>query len=237
MCNSWEVESRNVKAHSGRLEQQLFFSPLPAPHPNPPVAPSPMLPLPFDQEPLPLAPDHYKDCSRVYVVIDITDHPEVVVVDSEHEEELGDEDELEPGEEEEEQIESGSYVEVIDVSSDSGTNDDDDDPNYNPLRAIRYLQRTNHAVASYRLGTNKSTWCASIDDIVYTFPKRQKVMEKGTTKTNRAIIDYQINLPNEQIVECSITYKDVPIALSSESLIRDLIQFDLSECDLILGMD
>jgi len=42
--------------------------------------------------------------------------------------------------------------------------------------------RTNHIMADCRLGTNKCTWCACTEHTVYNFPKRSKVVEKGTTR-------------------------------------------------------
>ena len=87
---------------------ELFLPLAPAPHPDPYAAPLAMSPLPLDEElfdgypsltdsedeyeSFPLTPNHSEDSSRVHVVIDIPESPEVVVVDFEQEEELGDRD-------------------------------------------------------------------------------------------------------------------------------------------------
>ena len=59
--------------------------------------------------------------------------PEVLVMHPEHEEELGDRDELEP-EEEDEELEDESNIEIIDVNLDLGTNNDYNDLDCNYAR-------------------------------------------------------------------------------------------------------
>ena len=48
--------------------------------------------------------------------------------------------------------------------------------------------------------------------------------------------NYRIKLPNDSIVECPIFYKCVPISIDGTIFLKDLIQFDLSDFDIILGM-
>jgi len=50
-------------------------------------------------------------------------------------------------------------------------------------------------------------------------------------------VDYQIGLPNNQVIKCLILYKDVPIMIGEGRFLGDLIQFNLSEFDIILGMN
>ena len=50
-------------------------------------------------------------------------------------------------------------------------------------------------------------------------------------------VNYQIGLPNGQFIKCSILYKNVPIKIGEKRFLGDLIQFNLSEFDIILGMN
>jgi len=47
--------------------------------------------------------------------------------------------------------------------------------------------------------------------------------------------NYRISLPNGQEIECSILYKQVPIVIAECEFPRNLIQFDISEFDIIFG--
>ena len=49
--------------------------------------------------------------------------------------------------------------------------------------------------------------------------------------------NYRIKLPNDSIVNYPVFYKHVPISISGIIFLRDLIQFDLSDFDIILGMN
>jgi len=49
--------------------------------------------------------------------------------------------------------------------------------------------------------------------------------------------NYQIKLPNNSVVECPISYKLVPIMINGTTFLGDLIQFGLSDFDIILGMN
>jgi len=49
--------------------------------------------------------------------------------------------------------------------------------------------------------------------------------------------NYRIKLPNDYVVECSISYKLVPITIGGTTFPVALIQFDLSDFDIILGMN
>jgi len=49
--------------------------------------------------------------------------------------------------------------------------------------------------------------------------------------------NYRIKVPNNSIFECPIFYKHVPVSIGKTIFPGDLIQFDLSEFDMILGMN
>ena len=57
-------------------------------------------------------------------------------------------------------------------------------------------------------------------------------MEDKRTETN-----YRIKLPNDYVIECPISNKLVPITIGGTTFLVDLIQFDLSDFDIILGMN
>jgi len=54
---------------------------------------------------------------------------------------------------------------------------------------------------------------------------------------NKEEVAYRIGLPNRHVLKCSTLYKDVPILIGEHRFPGDLIQFDLSEFDVILGMN
>jgi len=70
----------------------------------------------------------------------------------------------------------------------------------------------------------------------YSFLPTRSVMplnlDDKKTETN-----YRIKLPNDCVIECPISYKLVPITISGTTFPVDLIQFDLSDFDFILGMN
>jgi len=53
----------------------------------------------------------------------------------------------------------------------------------------------------------------------------------------RTKINYRIKLPNDYVIECPISYKFIPIAIGGTTFTVDLIQFDLSDFDIILEMN
>jgi len=50
-------------------------------------------------------------------------------------------------------------------------------------------------------------------------------------------INYRIKLSNDSVIECPISYKLVPITIGGTTSPMDLIQFALSDFDIILGMN
>jgi len=57
-------------------------------------------------------------------------------------------------------------------------------------------------------------------------------LEDRRTETN-----YRIKLPNDSVIECPISYKLFPIIIGETTFSVDLIQFDLSDFDIISGMN
>jgi len=49
--------------------------------------------------------------------------------------------------------------------------------------------------------------------------------------------NYRIKLPNDSMIECAISNKLVPITIDGTTSLVDLIQFDLSDFNIILGMN
>jgi len=49
--------------------------------------------------------------------------------------------------------------------------------------------------------------------------------------------NYRIKLPNDSIIECPILYKQIPITIGGTIFLGDLIQFNLLNIDIILGMN
>ncbi|XP_021754416.1 uncharacterized protein LOC110719735 [Chenopodium quinoa] len=50
-------------------------------------------------------------------------------------------------------------------------------------------------------------------------------------------IDIVIKLTTRSIVHCTRVYKDVPIKIKGKEFLSNLIEFELGDLDIILGMD
>jgi len=57
-------------------------------------------------------------------------------------------------------------------------------------------------------------------------------LEDRRTETN-----YKVKLPNACVIECSISYKLAQFTIAGTTFLADLIQFDSSDFDIILGMN
>jgi len=57
-------------------------------------------------------------------------------------------------------------------------------------------------------------------------------LEDRRTKTN-----YRIKLSNDSVIDCPISYKFISTTIGGTTFPVDLIQFDLSDFDIILGMN
>ncbi|XP_021762549.1 uncharacterized protein LOC110727291 [Chenopodium quinoa] len=51
------------------------------------------------------------------------------------------------------------------------------------------------------------------------------------------VIDVPIVIPTGEVVQCTKTFKDVPLEIKGKVFLSDLIEFGLSDFDVILGMD
>ncbi|XP_021750656.1 uncharacterized protein LOC110716343 [Chenopodium quinoa] len=51
------------------------------------------------------------------------------------------------------------------------------------------------------------------------------------------VIDVPIVIPIGGVVQCTKTFKDVPLEIEGKMFLSDLIEFGLSDFDVILGMD
>ncbi|XP_021759458.1 uncharacterized protein LOC110724343 [Chenopodium quinoa] len=49
--------------------------------------------------------------------------------------------------------------------------------------------------------------------------------------------DIPIELPTRSVVHCPRVYKDVPIKIKGKEFMSNLIEFELGDLDIILGMD
>ena len=49
--------------------------------------------------------------------------------------------------------------------------------------------------------------------------------------------NYRIKLPSDFVIECPILCKHIPITIGGTILVGDLIQFDLLDFNIILGMN
>jgi len=56
-------------------------------------------------------------------------------------------------------------------------------------------------------------------------------------KQNKKRANYRNSLPKGQTIECLVLYKHVPIVIAEHEFPVDLLQFNMSEFDIILGMD
>jgi len=57
-------------------------------------------------------------------------------------------------------------------------------------------------------------------------------LEGKRTETN-----YRFKLRNDSVIECPISYKLVPVTIGGTTFLMNLIEFYLSDFDIILGMN
>jgi len=96
---------------------------------------------------------------------------------------------------------------------------------------------TSNSVVTGTLFLNSKSFCVLFDSgathsFISTRYTMQLNLEDRQMETN-----YRINLPNDCMIECPISYKLVPITIGETIFPVDLIQFDLSDFDIILGMN
>jgi len=96
---------------------------------------------------------------------------------------------------------------------------------------------TSGTVVTGTLLLNSKPFCVLFDlgathSFISTRFAMQLNLEDRRTKTN-----YRIKLSNDCVIKCAISYKLVPITIGGTTFPVDLIQFDLSDFDIILGMN
>jgi len=96
---------------------------------------------------------------------------------------------------------------------------------------------TYYTVVTGTLFLNSQPFCVSFDPATtHSFISSRCVMQLNLK--NRKVINQLLDqLSNDSIVECPISYKLVPITIGGVTLPGDFIQFDLSDFDIILGMN
>jgi hypothetical protein len=60
---------------------------------------------------------------------------------------------------------------------------------------------------------------------------------KLSLRPHRLVDPFRVGLPTGDVVTCGVMYSDYPIVIDGKEFHADLIQFDLSEFDIILGMN
>jgi len=73
-------------------------------------------------------------------------------------------------------------------------------------------------------------------DATHFFISTQTIL-KLNIEGNKEEIDYRISSPNGHVTECLILYKNVPIVIEGRAFSKDLIQFNLSEFNVIIRMN
>jgi len=92
-------------------------------------------------------------------------------------------------------------------------------------------------VVTGTLFLNSKSFCVLFDSsATHSFICTHVVLQL-TLKTHEERVSYRISLPNGQVIACPILYRHVPIVIADCEFPGDLIQFDMSEFDIILGMD
>jgi len=96
---------------------------------------------------------------------------------------------------------------------------------------------TSSTVVTRTLFLNSKLFCVLFDlgathSYIFTRSAMQLNLEGRTTETN-----YKIKLPNDNVIECPISYKLISITVSETTFPVDLIQFDWSDFDIIFGMN
>jgi len=92
-------------------------------------------------------------------------------------------------------------------------------------------------VVTETLFLNSKLFCVLLNSgVPHSFISTRVALQLNL-KQNKEWVNYRISLPNGQVIECHVLYKHVPIVITEHKFPRDLIQFDMSEFDIILGMD
>ena len=92
-------------------------------------------------------------------------------------------------------------------------------------------------VVTGTLFLNSKPFCVLFDSgATHSFISTHAALQL-TLKTHEERVNYRISLPNGQVIACPILYRRVPIVIADHELPGDFIQFNMSEFNIILGMD
>jgi len=96
---------------------------------------------------------------------------------------------------------------------------------------------TSGMVVSRTLFLNSKAFCVLFDSgathsFISTRCSIQLSLENRRMETN-----YRIKLPNDSVIECTLSYELAPIIIGETTFPVDLIQFDLPNFDIIFGMN
>ena len=96
---------------------------------------------------------------------------------------------------------------------------------------------TSGMVVTRTLFLNSKSFCVLFDSsATHLFISTQFAMELNL-EGREMETNYRIKLLNDSVIECPISYKLIPIPIRGTTFPVDLIQFDLFDFNIILGMD
>ena len=96
---------------------------------------------------------------------------------------------------------------------------------------------TSGTVVTGTLFLNSKPFCVLFDSgATHSFISTRSAKQLGL-ENRRMATSYRIKLPNNSVIECPLSYQLVPITIGETTFPVDLIQFDLSDFDIILGMN
>jgi len=96
---------------------------------------------------------------------------------------------------------------------------------------------TSGTVVTGTLFFNSKSFCILFDSgTTHSFISVRSAI-KLSLENRRMETTYRIKLPNDSVIECPISYKLVPNTTGGTTFPVDFIQFDLSDLDIILGMN
>ena len=92
-------------------------------------------------------------------------------------------------------------------------------------------------VVTGTLFLNSKPFCVLYDSsVTHSFISTKAALQLNLTQ-NKVWMNYRISLPNGQVIECPVLYKHVHMVIANLEFPGDLIQFDMSEFDIILETD
>jgi len=96
---------------------------------------------------------------------------------------------------------------------------------------------TSGTVVTETLFLNSKSFCVLFDSgATHSFISTRSAMQLNL-EDRRMEINCRFKLHNDCVIECPISYKLLPITIGGTTFPVDLIQFDLSDFGIILGMN